>query len=1114
MPPGAVLVTCLFGHANLLPFAFISVPGSTSSSLHHPSSGRGLGFAGTVNLVSVPCDQSTATLSLLSFILKLFIRSQGDLSARFDCSALQHICILPRPVTECRFLCVARKISHRPMMDFYPPNGGATPSQQAYPQQGFLPHQSQSFLSSQGMRQQPPQQHAQHLQHPQSSYGAPSIRLEDAPRSSPRSTDTGSLPPSDPAQASGSRYRRTRPDTEEIKRVGRSHYVELLNFLRSHLAKVEQTGPRSNAREKLTRLSKQQFTELSTDVYDELMRRQSNAKNGNSQPFLAVRDEFHPKRNQARQKLATLPKNRFKDLASDVFFELERRFPELKEEFRPEAIARERELEQRRQQELEASHQRKDSLAGQPQPSTSDRIVPAKSTLVEEDIAVPYSANGTKRSGMRNGDLDHDSEHVSSPTRDSIGSAGINGAADNRSTMYSQASSVGTGFFNGYAGSVTQSIASPNLARASGFEPSEAALIVEKMRADYELRMAKLQQQVTSLETQLAEAQPRARKGDELVGRNEELDRQLTQLRKELDEVKRKHEEDREKHRNITAQHTSELESVRRELQERSEVDGGADHEALQKDYAQQTEVIQELKQEVSSLLEELRELSERNDEMQADKDSDVTIIKDLNSQIANYKRLYETAKTELRTLKATSQLYVQPPKADDFLPASDRGGIADVNLTAFQSSIDELLAAARSKTPSNVLLSMKTVVLSTTLVTDDVAKFEQVPTNVAELSQEDLEQLHALKSKCSATLNNLMTACRNHASSHGLSPVSLLDAAASHVSATVIDLVKLVKVRKASKLETDDFQAKFGGESANTLGSRLKPLHISAQSAALTRDPSGSLSPNTSHSFQFAGLNPAMAMADDRFSPRIRNSPTMGRYSPVGYKAETIRKDSGGESSWRSRATSVSSESSAAGGANSTPVIPAMPDGASFLAQKQAMAMSENGVTGLGVMTPASPSPQSSDSQVQRSETYDSLQTVTSASGSGFGSQNGEENWAELRNYIEVQTEAIVHSIQALLSAIREGAQGVQLSENLTQITTIVSSIVAISKGNLPAKSKAEGERILDELTDNCDKLSEMQGHPSFDKSTKSAMASASYGVAKGLKALNALFNDADLSL
>lgn len=48
-------------------------------------------------------------------------------------------------------------------------------------------------------------------------------------------------------------------------------------------------------------------------------------------PFLPVRDDFHPKRNQARQKLATLPKSRFKDLSGDVFHELGRRYPEFRE---------------------------------------------------------------------------------------------------------------------------------------------------------------------------------------------------------------------------------------------------------------------------------------------------------------------------------------------------------------------------------------------------------------------------------------------------------------------------------------------------------------------------------------------------------------------------------------------------------------------------------------------------------------------------------------------------------------------------------------------------------------------------------------------------------------
>ena len=105
---------------------------------------------------------------------------------------------------------------------------------------------------------------------------------------------------------------------------------------------------RSTARQKLTRLTKQQFQELSTDVYDELIRRKTNsddiqgASSGPVQiasaillhtvPCLPARDDFHPKRNQARQKLATLPTARFEDLSSDVFFELSRRYPEFKDE--------------------------------------------------------------------------------------------------------------------------------------------------------------------------------------------------------------------------------------------------------------------------------------------------------------------------------------------------------------------------------------------------------------------------------------------------------------------------------------------------------------------------------------------------------------------------------------------------------------------------------------------------------------------------------------------------------------------------------------------------------------------------------------------------------------
>ena len=110
------------------------------------------------------------------------------------------------------------------------------------------------------------------------------------------------------------------------------HYAILKRYLAQSL-RDEKGNPKPNrARDKLLRLSPVQFQELSTDVYDELLRRQSAAgpqTNGPGQvpSYLLPKDNFHPKRNQARQKLATLPPPRFRDLATDVFYELERRFP-------------------------------------------------------------------------------------------------------------------------------------------------------------------------------------------------------------------------------------------------------------------------------------------------------------------------------------------------------------------------------------------------------------------------------------------------------------------------------------------------------------------------------------------------------------------------------------------------------------------------------------------------------------------------------------------------------------------------------------------------------------------------------------------------------------------
>lgn len=156
---------------------------------------------------------------------------------------------------------------------------------------------------------------------------------------SERGNPGGPSPPASIARSSTGMYAqsdsgRSRKD-EQFEGALSEHYVALKRYLAASL-RDEKGNPRPNrARDKLLRLSPVQFQELSTDVFDELQRRQQASRQpipGAPNPpptpeFLLPKDSFHPKRNQARQKLSTLPPTRFRDLATDVFYELERRFP-------------------------------------------------------------------------------------------------------------------------------------------------------------------------------------------------------------------------------------------------------------------------------------------------------------------------------------------------------------------------------------------------------------------------------------------------------------------------------------------------------------------------------------------------------------------------------------------------------------------------------------------------------------------------------------------------------------------------------------------------------------------------------------------------------------------
>ncbi|KAL4071264.1 hypothetical protein V8B97DRAFT_1962186 [Scleroderma yunnanense] len=727
------------------------------------------------------------------------------------------------------------------------------------------------------------------------------------------------------------------------KSTARTHFIELSQYLAAYLAKAPPNS-RSTARQKLTRLTKQQFQELSTDVYDELVRRKTNTDE-NEIPCLPARDDFHPKRNQARQKLATLPTPRFEDLSSDVFFELSRRYPEFKDEaegdpptgnsphstyddvpssdfhtspradainlpasLRSGRVSEDRAMDSgygsgslgRKPSEDFSRHRPSDddfptsrrsddtySRSGlsddttnmysarrkpsesqdmrmaaaanaasarvgasadfgrrpsasasirsdssgttnaQSATATSGMVIPNKSTIAEEDIEVPFGREIRDSSIMTIDDRDRSQERGRAGDADAGtdgendgGMVGLSGLSGLSARLRSQGDLDDDGVRSGedYFDKMSIGRASVTSDRSAGGLPGLGSRILggrasvggdehERLRREYEFKIATMQNRITTLERDLANAEQREealREGqqhiqlleeeiNEFRRRAEEQATTIRALETELDEARELRTRERERESKRIQGDEEEL-RILRDRCERLEGEHHGDPAHVDND------LIEQLRSDMVSLVAELTDLGRRNDELMTAKEADLVVIRDLDSQLKEYKRRYEQAKTELRSVKATSQLFTQTPRMDDQLPMAQDGGLVDIHVTAFISSIDGLLAAGRSNAPTRVLVPMKAVVTSTSAIIEDVRTYESRPTR----TDVDIDTLHSLRERVEATLSNLVAVSKTHATSLGMSPVSLLDAAASHVSVTVTEIAKMVSIRKATRAEQE----------------------------------------------------------------------------------------------------------------------------------------------------------------------------------------------------------------------------------------------------------------------------------------------------------------------
>ena len=227
-------------------------------------------------------------------------------------------------------------------------------------------------------------------------------------------------------------------------------------------------------------------------------------------------------------------------------------------------------------------------------------------------------------------------------------------------------------------------------------------------------------------------------------------------------------------------------------------------HQTLQTELQGQQQVTEEVRREASTFLMEMRTLSEQSHSNWEREEQLSSEVHRLDEEVKQWKGRYAKAKTQLRHLRAASMGIADArPDVSTLVAAKDHelmqehGLVKDVHVTKFQIAIDELLRIARYDEHRLVMPQIQAVVIAVRYILQDAQPASTESGEVAAAPK-------AIR-KVSATANNLITASKNFANSSGLSPVSLLDAAASHLSTAVVEIVHLVKIRASPQDELED---------------------------------------------------------------------------------------------------------------------------------------------------------------------------------------------------------------------------------------------------------------------------------------------------------------------
>ena len=247
-------------------------------------------------------------------------------------------------------------------------------------------------------------------------------------------------------------------------------------------------------------------------------------------------------------------------------------------------------------------------------------------------------------------------------------------------------------------------------------------------------------------------------------------------FREQLDMMATKSGEDEQwklKHNELLQQ----IQSLKQENQELQQ-----DSQELQQELLEQQRVTDEVRREATGFLEEMKVLARQSTGGPAREEKLMDQVQSLEGEVEMWKTRFAQCKAQ--SWPSTLVHPLKQSKIENDASLLDKHGlIKDTHVMEFQVAIDEAIRMSRDD-PQGLDRQLKSVVRTVLNISNDLKR--------ADDSDENMDKM---KTRVTGTACNFITATKNYLRYHPLSPVSLLDSAASHLSGAVVVAVQNVKM-------------------------------------------------------------------------------------------------------------------------------------------------------------------------------------------------------------------------------------------------------------------------------------------------------------------------------